>query len=447
MTDNYRWVVLVALSLIVFIINVDYTAVNLALIPVAAELQADINIIQWVLSGYVLAWAVCVIPAGNFSDRYSKKYFCLVGLSLFLLASLLAGLANSANLLIAARILQGMAGAIYVPSIYALIYLNFTEHERGRAIGMMSLGVGAGMAVGPFVGGVLLSVFNWRSIFFINIPIGLIALAIIYASKKDEVAVNNHRVSSIPLQLFRNLPFLGVVIGILLEQFGFSAIIVSIGLFLQKVMQFSVLKSSLVYLALTIIFGIIAAASGPWIDRAGLRIPVTAGLFLLSLGSFLFILLSAASPMWLICLIFIILGVGMGLAFSGLNTGIVKTVAGEYIGIASSVFLLCALLGNTFGVFLTTLMDQHASLSYLLHVVTGQQFIANTMQIQQLANYIANIGAQGHNLSAFSHGLQKLVIINTVPALNAGIIEAMLLNAIICLIAMFTCARLLNKQA
>ena len=314
-----------ALSIMMFIINVDYTAVNLALIPMAAELHANIDTIQWVLSGYVLAWGLLVIPAGKISDRHSKRNLCIIGLGLFLFASLLAGLANSAHLLIAARILQGVAGGIYVPTMYALIYVNFAEHERGRAIGMMSLGVGFGMAIGPFIGGVLLSIFDWRSIFFINIPIGLIALAIIYAGKRDKVTNNNPQslISAlISPQLLKNIPFLGVIISITLEQFAFSAIVVSLGLFLQKVMQFSALKSSIIYLALTIIFGVIAAASGPWIDRAGLRKPTTIGLALLTLGSFLFLLLSPASSIWLICLIFIVLGIGMGLAFAGLNTGI-----------------------------------------------------------------------------------------------------------------------------
>ena len=502
MTDNYRWIVLIALSLMAFLINVDYTAVNLALIPMAADLHADINTMQWVLSAYVLVWAVLVIPVGSYADKHSKRHLCLSGLGLFLFASLLAGLASSAHLLIAARILQGIAGAIYVPAMYSLIYINFSENERGRAIGMMSLGVGLGMAMGPFIGGVLLAFINWRSIFFINIPVGLIALLIIYYSpEKEHLKQANNTIDKtsaillglstiiilyvlgqwqlwaqnavvyfalliaavssfigfvhlqkrianplIPLSIFSNLPFTGVCIGMLLEQYGFSTIIVASGLYLQKIMQFSSLTSSLVYLALTAIFGVIAAMGGSWIDRTGLRKPTVLGLALLAVGSIFFALLSPNSNIFIICLMLIVLGVGMGLAFAGLNTGVVKTVTPEQIGIGSSVFLMCALLGNAFGVTITTLIYQKSSLTKFIQLLLDKGVMVNINQINSLNNYIANIGGLNHDLILFSNNLKITILSNTGYALNYGIHNIMLLNALILLIATLCCAMLFKKK-
>src|SRR5579864_6687611 len=105
-----RWQLLFAFSLIVFMINIDYTAVNLALIPMANDFHANLNTIQWVLSGYMLGWVLLVIPGGKYADYWDKKILYLIGLGLFLFASILAGLAFSPAMLITARILQGMAG-------------------------------------------------------------------------------------------------------------------------------------------------------------------------------------------------------------------------------------------------------------------------------------------------------------------------------------------------
>ena len=364
----------------------------------------------------ILAWAVLVIPAGKYIDRYQKKNVCLIGLTIFLLASLLAGTTHSTDMLIFSRILQGIGGAIYVPTLYALIYIHFAEHERGVAIGLMSIGVGLGLATGPVLGGILLTYFNWHSIFLINLPIGLIALLILLNDKNKEQAQqsitpvcilstlllgistiitiyllsqwqtwsqhndiysllvllamatftvfliiqNKSSTPLIPLTLFNNLSFSACIIGILLEQYGFSTIIVTSGLYLQKILQFTAMQSCVIYLSLTIIFGFIAAIGGVWVDRVGIKKPTVIGLSLISVGSILFVIASSVNYLWLVCVIFILLGVGMGLAFAGLNTGIVKVVAQEKVGIATGVFLMFALLGNSFGVTITTMIYEHS---------------------------------------------------------------------------------------
>lgn len=451
MTINNRWLLLIALTIILFIINIDYTAVNLALIPIAADLNANLNNVQWILSAYVLAWAVLVIPAGKLADRYSKKTLCLIGLTLFLFASLLAGVAVSSNYLITARILQGVAGAIYIPTVYALIYLNFKENERGKAMGLLSLGVGLGMAIGPFIGGVLLSWMNWRSIFLINLPIGIPALLIILAQSNIETvtkqipSINKTR-SLFPLNLFSNSLFLGCCVGILLEQYCFSAIMVSTGLFLQKVLLFSSLQSSFSFLWLTILFGIIAAFSGSWIDKIGLRWPTTIGLLVMVLGLILFTNLSLINHLVMTYFVFMILGAGMGVAFVALNTGIVKTVAQSEIGIASSIFLMCALVGNALGVTLTSMIYQTASFAKLLHSLALKQVVLAQHQLQQLQQLITNIGEQSYSLSDASQNLQTIIANEIANALAHGINKVMLVTSVICLFSAICCAYLFKRN-
>jgi len=446
MQNNFRWILLTALSIIVFIINVDYTAVNLAFVPISTNLNSSLETVQWILSAYVFAWGLLVIPAGRYADQHNKKNLCLLGLSLFLLASLLAGLATNIYILIAARALQGIAGALYAPAIYALIYLNFSEQERGKAIGLMSMGIGLGLAAGPFIGGILLATFNWRSIFFVNLPIGLVALAIIWLSKNNEQTSNNSKeiISSlIPRELFTNKAFMGCCAGFFLEQYSFATIVVASGLYLQKIRDFSTLKSSFIYLFMTTVFGVIAGIGGSWVDRIGLRIPTLLGLLLMALGSVFFSLTNSASPLWIISLIFFFFGAGMGIAFTALNSGVVKTLAPEHIGIGSSVFLMLALLANTIGIIITSSIYTKVSVADMVQFLTTT---ANSEQLQQLFTLVNNIGNTVINLNTFNQSMQTLIHTHLPIALNHGINCIMLVNAALCIFAVVLVNKPLSRK-
>lgn len=492
----YQWILLFALSLMAFLINVDYTAVNLALLPIARDFHVSLTVLQWLLTAYVLAWAIIVIPAGKYSDNFPKSRCCAFGLVLFLIASLLAGVANNVVVLIIARILQGISAALYVPAMYSLIYLHFAEQKRGKAIGIMSLGVGAGLVCGPALSGILLSLFSWRSIFFINIPIALIALIIIAADKQIEPLPQDKQVPNrigsfllgfalldiiyllgiwqtwqfhvivcsilfvmaivaliafiywqktsvmplIPLSLFANLSFIAIIVGMLLEQYAFSAIMVATGLYLQKVMLLTPLKCGLFYLYFTTVFGVIAALGGAWVDKAGLKLPIILGLALLCSSVVIFALF-ANSMNWLwLCIIFVMIGIGMGLAFAGLNTGIVKVVAVQEIGVATSVFIMSALLGNALGVSFTTMIYEKTSLLNLLHSLQSN-YILSQSQLSQLASYIENIGAQ-IKLDSFDLSSQQNILHYTTSALSHGVSYTMLTTALVCLLAMLCCSLL-----
>lgn len=359
--DTYRWWLLLALAIILFMVNIDYTAVNLALSSMADTFTVEFGSISWVLTGYIFAWGLAVIPSGKYADLHAKRDLCLVGLLLFLISSLLAGFATSANLLIAARFLQGVAGAIYIPCVYGLIALHFSAETRGKAMGIITLAVGLGGALGPFVGGILVTYLNWRYLFLINLPLGALAAAIIYKSQYREILPAHHQgflkslIHLIPSDLFRNWAFIGCCLGMGIEQFGFSTIMVTSGLYLQKIMNFSPFKSSIEFLFITVVFGVIAATGGPWVDRAGIRLPTVTGLIIIAIGAFLFAQVDTHTSNLVFESIFLLFGTGMGFAFVGLNTGIMQVVSEDHVGIASSIFAAFALTGNFLGASITTL--------------------------------------------------------------------------------------------
>src|SRR5206468_3414774 len=168
--------ILVSLLLATFLVNVDTTIVNVALPTLVRELHASNTQLQWIVDAFNLFFAASVLAVGSLSDRFGRKGMLLAGLAVFGLASLAGGLMDSAGALIAARSVMGVGAAMVFPSTLSLLTNVFTERgERARAIGLWGAITGAAIALGPIVGGWLLEVSDWRSIFFAMAPIAAIA--------------------------------------------------------------------------------------------------------------------------------------------------------------------------------------------------------------------------------------------------------------------------------
>jgi MFS family permease len=168
--------ILISLLLAAFAINLDTTIVNVALPSLVRELHASNSQLQWVVDAYNLLFAASVLAAGSLSDRFGRKGMLLSGLSVFGIASLAGGLTDGPGQLIAARAVMGVGSAMVFPSTLSLLSNVFTERgERARAIGLWGAITGAAIALGPIVGGWLLELFDWRSIFFAMAPIAALA--------------------------------------------------------------------------------------------------------------------------------------------------------------------------------------------------------------------------------------------------------------------------------
>jgi EmrB/QacA subfamily drug resistance transporter len=172
-----RWVLAAAVlgSGLAFL---DATVVNLALPAISEDLGADVAGLQWVLNGYLLTLASLILLGGSLGDRFGRRRVFVVGTAWFAVASLLCGLAPSVEVLVAARLLQGVGGALLTPGSLAIIQASFVPDDRGRAIGAWSALGGVATAIGPFVGGWLIEAASWRWVFLPNLPLALVAIAI-----------------------------------------------------------------------------------------------------------------------------------------------------------------------------------------------------------------------------------------------------------------------------
>ena len=176
--DTRPWPALFALCLGFFMILVDTTIVSVATPAIIADLQADVNDVVWVTSAYLLAYAVPVLITGRLGDRYGPKNLYMLGLTVFTLSSLWCGMTGSIEGLIVARVFQGLGAAMITPQTMAIITRIFPSDRRGQAMALWGATAGVATLVGPILGGVLVDAFGWEWIFFINIPVGLVALVL-----------------------------------------------------------------------------------------------------------------------------------------------------------------------------------------------------------------------------------------------------------------------------
>jgi EmrB/QacA subfamily drug resistance transporter len=177
-TEKKPWPALWALVVGFFMILVDSTIVSVATPTIAAKLHADINSVIWVTSAYLLAYAVPLLITGRLGDRFGPKVLYQTGLVVFTLSSLWCGLAGSIEVLIVARVVQGLGAAMMTPQTMAVITRIFPPQNRGAAMGLWGAVAGVASLVGPIVGGLLVDGFGWEWIFFVNVPVGVVAFVL-----------------------------------------------------------------------------------------------------------------------------------------------------------------------------------------------------------------------------------------------------------------------------
>src|SRR5205809_5200652 len=179
--ENRKWWTLAAVSFGLFMIMLDNTIVNVALPSIQRSLQLKISELEWVVTGYALTFGALMLTGGKLAGLFGRRLMFVVGLAIFTASSLACGLAGSATVLIAARVVQGIGAALMNPSTLSIITVTFPPRQRGTAIGIWA-GVSAlALAIGPLVGGVITEHINWNWIFYINVPVGVLGILAAFA--------------------------------------------------------------------------------------------------------------------------------------------------------------------------------------------------------------------------------------------------------------------------
>jgi DHA2 family methylenomycin A resistance protein-like MFS transporter len=398
--------VLVAVSLGQFLIQLDLTIVNVALPTIGNDLGASVSGLQWVVDGYNLALASLLLVGGRVGDRIGHKRVYLVGLVVFAAGSALCASAPSTAALIGFRVLQGIGAAIELPATLAILTHTFTDpRERAQAVGIWAGAAGSSLVIGPVLGGGLIAAFGWRTVFLVNLPVtvfigaltswtvretvepdaggldlpgqvlGSSALALLAGGAIEGghlgfvaavplgllaagvaalfafVLLERRRPDAVlPLEPFRRAGYTAANAGGLVMGFVTIGLLFLYALFFQQVQGDSAIAAGLRFLPLTVAFVLTGPLIGRVIDRAGARVPMTAGAGMLALGALLLLRVDAGTGYGAVWWPFTIVGIGYGLLSTPMAAAVLGAVPAQRAGMASSTNLTARLIGGVFGI-------------------------------------------------------------------------------------------------
>ncbi|MCA1727163.1 MAG: MFS transporter [Actinobacteria bacterium] len=407
--DRRKWLVLVAMVFGLFMPMLDNLVVNVALPTIRLDLDSGISGLQWIIDAYTLTFASFMLTGGALGDLYGRKRFFMAGLVVFVLGSLACAVSGSLEQLIAFRAVQGLGAAMLLPGSLSIITATFTGKERGAAIGIWGAMSGLAIAVGPVVGGYLVEHVSWESIFFINVPVGLLGLALtwfVVRESRDErktrrldpaglvtgtaavffltfaliegnsrgwtdpvilgsfglsaafliaffVAESRHYSPMLPLSFFRIPTFAAsnvVAAAVFFALFGSTFFL---ALYLQNVQGYSPVGAGTRLLPFTAMILLIAPVAGRLSDRFGSRWFMTAGTFTLGVG-LLLVLFSqpGSSYAGVILPSMVVMGAGMAMTMAPMTAAVMASVSPNRAGVASAATNTSREMGGVFGIAL-----------------------------------------------------------------------------------------------
>ncbi|WP_277374785.1 MFS transporter [Pseudomonas sp. AA-38] len=394
------------------IVILDVSVVNVALQQIYVQLEGSLTHLEWVVNGYTLTFASFLLTTGSLGDRFGPKRVFLIGFALFALASWLCGMADSLTLLIVFRLLQGIGAALVVPASLAIVNQTFPDaNERSRAIGLWAAAGGMALALGPVFGGTLISMFGWRSIFYVNIPIAALGITIAYLFVQETTTLVERRIDiagqvlavsalgcltyaliqvnaygllsrevllsaagfiaasalfvvvercadapMLPLYLFANKQFsAAALIGILIN-FAFYGLVFLFSLYFQYSWRYSPLQTGLAFLPMTGAIMLANLYSAKLMVRSGFRKTLLIGSALAALGYACIVPFLDGHAYGAMLIQFIVAGFGIGLAVPAVTNAMVSSAESQHIGVASGVLNASRQIGGMIGVATMGLM-------------------------------------------------------------------------------------------
>jgi len=404
--DNRRWWTLAAMCFALFMIMLDNTVVNVALPSIREDLGASLSTLAWTVSAYTLSLGVLLITGGRLGDIYGRRRVFLIGVVLFAASSAFIGFSQTEAWLISGRAIQGVGAALMMPATLSIITNTFPPNERGKALGTWA-GVSAlALAIGPVVGGYLVEYVSWQSIFFLNVPVAIGALAITLFSTHEScdetvartldvagivtisiglgaltlallqahdwgwgspatagllavaalgiaafAAVERRvRVPMVDFAFFGSRTFLGASLVAFIVSFAMLAMFFFIAIYMQTIEGYTPLEAGIRFLPTTLCIILISPFSGRLADKIGPRPLMTGGLLLVAVSLFWQSFLSVGSGFAFLAPGFVLMGIGMGFIMSPMSTAAMNAVDRTKAGVAGGILSMSRMIGGTLGI-------------------------------------------------------------------------------------------------
>jgi EmrB/QacA subfamily drug resistance transporter len=480
-----KWWTLLAVSVATFMLLLDITVVNTALPSIQKDLSASFTDLQWVIDAYTLALAAVVLTAGSIADRIGRRAVFVGGLAIFAVSSLAAGLAPDATFLNVARAVQGIGGAAMFAVSLALVAQEFASgRERATAMGVYGATIGAAVAVGPLVGGAITDGLGWRWVFFLNVPIGIAAIAVTFARLRESrdpdatrvdwlglvsfstgllllvlalvrgnddgwgsapiialfagsvvmlaaFAAIERRVAEpmLPLGLFRSRAFTGVQLAAFAVSSSLFALFLYLTLYLQNYLGYSPLQAGLRYLPITLVPFLVAPLAVALMARVQARVLMAISLTGVGAGLLLMSGLSAGSGWTALLPGFIVAGVGIGLLNPVIADVAVSVVPKERSGMAAGINDTFRQVGVAVGVAAWGAIFLGRGAAKISALAAGSPAAAGNHPRQLLE--AASDGRLRSALTAVPHGARALLTIATREGFLSGLNAILVIGAML----------------
>jgi EmrB/QacA subfamily drug resistance transporter len=399
-----------------FLVGLDITIVNVALPSIGRELDADVSALQWTVDAYTVVLASLLMFAGSTADRFGRRRVFIAGLSVFSVASLLCSLAPNVGFLIAFRVLQAVGGSMLNPVAMSIVTNTFTNpRERAQAVGVWGAVFGISMALGPIVGGTVVSSIGWRAIFLINLPVGLAAIALTLRYVPESRAPRPRRFDPagqalvivllstltfgiieapsrgwtsplilaafaaagaaltgllvheprreeplIDLRFFRSIPFSSAIGTSVAAFFAFGGFLFLNTLYLQQARGLSPLEAGLATVPLALMTVVASPLSGRIVGRSGPRLPLAIAGVCLVTGSAMLIGIDSATPLWWLLTAYVVFGLGLGFVNAPITNAAVSGMPRAQAGVAAGLATTSRQVGQTLGVAVAGALAGHA---------------------------------------------------------------------------------------
>jgi EmrB/QacA subfamily drug resistance transporter len=399
---------LLVASLAAFLTPFMGSSLNVALPRIGSEFAMDAILLSWVPTSYLLAAAMCLVPFGRIADIYGRKKVFSYGILLYTGASALAAVSNSGVMLIGSRVLQGFGGAMTFGTNVAILISVFPAEQRGKVLGINTAAVYLGLSLGPFVGGYLTENWGWRSIFLVNVPLGVLMLALIFWKLKGEwaeargarldirgsllysfaliaIMFGFSRLPNVEAGVLIGLGVIGLVLFIRLEEktesplldtnlfkqnraFAFSnlaalinysatfAVGFLLSLYLQYIRGLSPQETGFVLVAQPVVMAIGSLYAGRLSDRVEPRIVASWGMGLIVIGLLFFAFLHTSTPIGFIIAALLLLGLGFALFSSPNTNAVMSSVNKSLYGVASGTLATMRLTGQMLSIGIAMLI-------------------------------------------------------------------------------------------
>jgi EmrB/QacA subfamily drug resistance transporter len=485
-----KWWTLLAVCVATFMLLLDVTIVNVALPYIERDLHSSFSDLQWVVDAYALTLAALLLTAGSIADGLGRRRVFVIGLGIFTAASALCGLSTTPLMLNLSRALQGIGGGFMFSTALALLATAYQGRDRGTAFGLWGATTGAAVAIGPLVGGVLVDAISWQSIFFVNLPIGIGAIALTQAKVAESRDPTHAAIDwlgtltfsgalfllvfslirgnaedwngtivaclvgavvllvafvvvemraehpMLDLSLFRKPAFDGASIAAFVLSASMFAMFLYLTLYIQNILGYDALEAGLRFMPVTLLSFAVAPVSGKLAERVGIRWFLGGGLAFVGVGLLLMHGIEPGDSWTGLLPGFILCGIGIGMVNPPLATAAVAVVEPRRSGMASGINSTFRQVGIATGIAAWGALFQHKVASSFGDEAARAGLRPPSGAGGNVADFISFGGPQRTHddklihaaETAFAAGLNHILVIAAVVALAGAVLSAWLVR-------------------